>query len=355
MLLAHYMRQQHENEETCASENSKEAIMITVRNTFFAFLLFLSFFSCDDGDSSSSDSPAIAPGAPRTIAVTPSVSFVVKYCPGGTIPVTPEDSGSAMVRDFWIGETEVTYKVWDAVYQWAIYHGYTFAHPGTMGDGTGDTGQHPVTTISWRDAMIWCNAVSEMCGLKPVYYIDNQLTLPRNTSTADPVFNVYSASEDQPFTVDDNDGFRLPLILEWECAARYIGETNPGWGIELDGVYWTPGNFGSGAEDDKDNHVASSLVAWWQENSGNSTHPVRQLKPNALGLYDMSGNVSEHCFNLRVYNVSDNPNYFRLLAGGSYNDHEATNAYDLCVVGAAFYASPWVVDPRLGFRIVMTR
>ena len=56
----------------------------------------------------------------------------------------------------------------DEVYIWAT-NGigrtgagqYTFANAGTMGDGTGDTNQHPVTTVNWRDSMVWCNALTE--------------------------------------------------------------------------------------------------------------------------------------------------------------------------------------------------
>lgn len=65
--------------------------------------------------------------------------------------------------------------------------------------------------------------------------------------------------------------FRLPFESEWEYAAR-AGENT--------------------------NHVGSNdinQVAWYSENSGSTTHPVGQLKPNRLGLYDMNGNVWEFC------------------------------------------------------------
>jgi hypothetical protein len=100
------------------------------------------------------------------------VSFVMSYVPGGfTFPTGINDDGTATVADaYWIGETEVTYELWQNVYTWATSGSgatgagqYIFANAGTMGDGTGNTSQHPVTMVNWRDSMVWCNALTEWC------------------------------------------------------------------------------------------------------------------------------------------------------------------------------------------------
>ena len=68
---------------------------------------------------------------------------------------------------FFMDKFEVSKSVWDTVYNWAIANGYTFNNAGTA---TGPT--HPVTGISWYDAVKWCNARSQREGLTPVYYTD---------------------------------------------------------------------------------------------------------------------------------------------------------------------------------------
>jgi hypothetical protein len=79
---------------------------------------------------------------------------------------------------FSIEETEIPYKLWKVVYYWATddargTNRYTFANPGRQGGdhitGPVGTNQHPVTTISWRDAVVWCNAYSEATGKTPVF------------------------------------------------------------------------------------------------------------------------------------------------------------------------------------------
>lgn len=76
---------------------------------------------------------------------------------------------------FLIGETEVTYELWYAVRVWAEANGYIFQNDGKEGnDGTAGEAptvaeNEPVTTVSWRDSVVWLNALSEMDGKAPVY------------------------------------------------------------------------------------------------------------------------------------------------------------------------------------------
>lgn len=120
-------------------------------------------------------------------------------------------------------------------------------------DRDGQRGKLPVIGVNWYDAVAYCNWLSEKEGLAPCY-------AGRSLNTK------------CDFSVG---GYRLPTEAEWEYAARG-GQKSQGY------LY-----AGSNNPDE---------VAWYAGNSGDQLHPVGQKQPNELGLYDMSGNMYEWCW-----------------------------------------------------------
>ncbi len=286
-----------------------------------------------------------------------SVSFKMAHVPGGiTIPTGTDDSGSATVSNgYQIAETEVTYELWSTVHTWATSNGYTFANAGTMGDGTGDTNQHPVTTINWRDAMVWMNALTEYynaqngTSLKPVYYSDSDYTTPIRdssdgsygssvNSTAGSFDNPYiyaATTANMDMASNTADGFRLPSADEWELAARYIDDANGDGDIQDAGEYY-PGDYASGATADCNDATATGNVAVYD---GSSTAVVKSKSANALGLYDMSGNVWEWNFDWYTSGSS------RVIRGGSWH---GSGTY--LQVSGVLYDGPYSKSNSTGFR-----
>ena len=270
------------------------------------------------------------------------INIPMRRVPGpASFPVGDGDSTSppgTVDHAYLMAETEVTYEQWYAIKTWAINNGYKFTNNNIAG-GAAPTAnlRHPVTDITWRDAIIWCNALTEYYNIQhganlDCAYKNGALIIKDATNAAacDSVSDGVTAT-----------GFRLPTSMEWELAARYRGSDSTN-AINYDGTYWTKGNSASGAIADYNDATATGTVAWYSSNSGGSTHLVAGLTPNTLGLYDMSGDVMEWCFDLSGSN--------RVCRGPSWVDDA-----DYLQVGIVFGHFPDFADRDLGFRPVRTQ
>jgi formylglycine-generating enzyme required for sulfatase activity len=149
--------------------------------------------------------------------------------------------------------------------------------------GNADSSKRPVEMVSWFDCLAFCNALSTKLGLPPHYELIAVKYRGKRIKEAS-------------VSVLGGNGFRLPTVYEWELFAK--ANTNNIWS-------------GTSIEAELGDY------AWYQKNSRDETHPVAQKKPNKWGMYDMTGNVIEWCWN-KYDNNDSSLSADRVTRGGGF-------------------------------------
>ena len=211
-------------------------------------------------------------------------------------------------------------------------------------------GRRPVDTVSWWDALEYCNRLSVKYGLQPVYDLSQK-------DKGILKINQPGGRTEYPNLADfrKTEGFRLPTEVEWEWFAR-------GGEIAIQDGTFNMKYAGSNNIDE---------VAWYEENSGKQTHDVGIKKPNQLGLYDCIGNVWEWCYDTGDFGyISEKTPYIydeskkngRLRGASWYNlvfDEEKDTRSDReSNINVSHYYTSFSFNSSivndLGFRIVRT-
>lgn len=242
-----------------------------------------------------------------------------------------------IVSDYWMSENEISKALWDEVYSWAITNGYKFDHA-----GKGLAPEHPAHDVSWYDCVKWCNARSEKEGMVPAYYTSTDLS-PSN------VFRKGVIGSHKAW-VRWTDGYRLPTEREWEHAARGGAQNRlfP-WG---DTIRHEDANYCSNTNEFSYDHSATQFYhpSYYDSTNGLArigpmTSPVGRFPPNAFGLYDITGNLSEWCWN---YFSDAQPDAPRAVRGCSWSDNAAN-----CRLATRRSAEPRSAHYTIGFRVVL--
>ena len=207
---------------------------------------------------------------------------------------------------YFIGETEVTQELWQAVM------GDAFNNPSNFRDSL----KNPVEQVNWYQAIAFCNKLSLACKLEPCYTVIN---VDFNTLSFDSIPTSKDVIWDMAKLDMSKNGFRLPTEAEWEWAA--MGGKDYKWA-------------GTDIESGLKNY------AWYSANSGNKTHEVKKRSSNGYGLYDMNGNVWEWCWD------KDGANNC-VFRGGSWNGNATSAARAYRTNGL-----PNGRDNDLGLRLV---
>jgi len=212
---------------------------------------------------------------------------------------------SVFINDFYISKYEVSQAEWIDV----------------MGSNPSICKglDYPVHNINWYDAIEYCNKRSLKEGLTPCYIIDKKSRVPDNKNIQD----YYKWTVNCNFNAD---GYRLPTAAEWEFAAK--------GGIYSKGYKYS----GSNTPDKVASITYIRMYSYMLLGNTviervDSHNKIGLLKPNELGIYDMSGNMPEWCWDMQ----KSNGVFYRILKGGNFD-----NRFNTCEINYVFKEKPHV-------------
>ena len=220
-------------------------------------------------------------------------------------------------QQYWVANREVTRGEFEAFINDSSYSGekpqdrkeselYQYKE-------TSPTLDHPAQSVSWYDAVMYCNWLSRREGRTPAYRVAGKQMVTDNRGRLVEV--------DKWEQVEGANGYRLPKELEWEYSCRAGSDTA-----------WSTGS------------DESQLASYCQMIPSKLASVCGQKLPNALGLHDMHGNVFEWC-----WSRDDSLGSVRVDRGGSW-DYEAA----FCRSANRSSNTPDVRRKSLGFRVALS-
>lgn len=224
------------------------------------------------------------------IKASPAMPANFVFVEGGTL-------AGITVSAFYLDKYQLTNAEWNSV----------------MGSGSGDA--YPKIYVSWFNAIEYCNLRSIQEGLTPCYSYIAYGTNPDNWPSGWDTSNANHVNLSCDFSAT---GYRLLTEAEWEYAAQ--------GGLQAQ-VYAYSGSNNLGE------------VGWYRDNSAYSDHLVGQLTANELGIYDMSGNVHEWCWD--IYS-----GLYRVSRGGSWYSIDGS-----CTVSSRYKVKAAFSSGDIGFRL----
>jgi formylglycine-generating enzyme required for sulfatase activity len=264
------------------------------------------------------------------------VNVPFRYVPAGSFQ---RDSTTANVSiitiGYWMGEMEVTQELFQAVMG---------ANPSNFPSGAdgGETqNQRPVESVSWYAAIAFCNKLSILDGKDPVYSVSGVSNWATLAYSDIPISD--NTAWNAAVMDTSKNGYRLPTEMEWMWAAMGADKT-----VQPNTTGYSKAFAGDNGTNSIDNYT------WYNSNSNSKTHEVGKKSANELGLYDMSGNVHEWCWDGHgSYPGGNQMDYTgatsdtdRVNRGGSWS-----SSAPLCAFNARGAGSPGS-GSFIGFRVV---
>lgn len=253
--------------------------------------------------------------------------------------ITDATPRTITVSEFFLGANLVTYGEWSAVNHYGNRNGYSLT---SLYTGSGESPLHPVHTVSWHDAVKWCNARSEMEGLTPVYYINAEQSVVYKTGNEELTRDMVKWTA---------DGYRLPTEAEWERAARGgLSNQRFAWGNTIS---QNLANYVGNTSFSYDKGPAGSHPLGLNSAGNPGTSLGDTFAPNGYGLHDMAGCLNQWCWDRygASYAGGSDPRgpvegTNRVLRGGSWSGNAGA-----CRVARRSNNGPSLSATDRGFRV----